>query len=96
MPNGPDTPDDPSEDLLRAAVIAALDRTLGLMERPDTGRAILTGQDVRLDALDLDSLGAYEIVFELEETLGRPVPPATVLQAETVAGLIANLRALPA
>lgn len=92
MQHGPDAEGDP----LRAAVIAALDRTLGLMDRPDTARAMLTGQDVRLDALDLDSLAAYEIVLDLEDALGRPVPPATVLQAETVAGLIANLRTLPA
>lgn len=74
---------------IRQSVLAALDTTTGLMNRPDLAVIALSGGDFPLASLDIDSLSAYEVIMQLEEEFEVEIAPAAVLASETLSDLIA-------
>lgn len=50
--------------------------------------------ETRLQDLGLDSLGAVELVFEIEARFGIEVPAARARELETVAAVLLGLREL--
>ena len=52
---------------VRDTVIRALDRSSGLLSDPELARLALGGHDLDLARLELDSLGRFEVMMQLEE-----------------------------
>ena len=73
---------------IRNAVIAALDQTTGLMDRPSLASVVLSGGDFALAELDIDSLSTYEIIMQLEDALGIDISPAAIASTTTLADLV--------
>ena len=48
---------------IRRSVLAALDTTTGVLDRPKFAALALSGGDFALADLDLDSLSAYEVIM---------------------------------
>ena len=76
---------------LRATVIAALDRVTGVMNQPDTARALMAGDDLLFDTLDIDSLSLMEMVMALEDALGIELDGDEVAATRSVDGLVTFL-----
>lgn len=72
----------------RSIVIAALDKTTGLMNSPTLAPIILSGGDFDLSELGVDSLTTYEIIMLLEDEIGVEIAPATLISAKTLSELI--------
>jgi acyl carrier protein len=81
------------KDDVRDAVIAALDRATGVLNRPEHARALMAGGDLRFDAIGIDSLSLFEMIMEVEERLGLELDADLVAGQESVAGLVAYLKA---
>jgi acyl carrier protein len=73
---------------LRATVIAALDSVTGVMNQPDTARALMAGGDLLFDTLDIDSLSLMEMVMALEDALGIELDGDEVAATRSVDGLV--------
>ena len=52
------------------------------------------GADVPLESLGLDSLGALELVFEIEEAFGVSVPDERIPELKTVRAVCDGIEAL--
>jgi acyl carrier protein len=52
------------------------------------------GEDSKLDELGLDSLGALELVFEIEEEFGIKVPDERIPELRTVRAVCDGIEAL--
>ena len=52
------------------------------------------GADVPLESLGLDSLGALELVFEIEEAFGISVPDERIPELKTVRAVCDGIEAL--
>jgi acyl carrier protein len=74
---------------IRQSVLAALDQTCGLMDRPSLVPIALSGEDFPLSDLDIDSLSTYEIVMLLEDEFGIDIPPTAVASSTTLDDLVA-------
>ncbi len=74
---------------IRQSVLAALDQTCGLMDRPSLVPIVLSGGDFALSDLDIDSLSTYEIVMLLEDEFGIDFPPLAVSSSTTLGDLVA-------
>ncbi|AZL59566.1 hypothetical protein EI545_12410 [Tabrizicola piscis] len=73
---------------VRPAVIAALDKTSGLLDRPSLASLALSGGDFDLSELDIDSLATYEIIMQLEDEFGIDLPPASIASTTTLCDLV--------
>ena len=73
---------------VRRSVLAALDSTAGLMDRPTLAAVALSGGNFPLAALDIDSLSAYEVIMQLEEEYEVEIAPAAVLAAVSLSDLV--------
>ncbi|MCX7289381.1 MAG: phosphopantetheine-binding protein [Rhodobacterales bacterium] len=73
---------------IRRVVIAALDKSVGLLDRPSLAPVALSGGDFALSELDIDSLSTYEIIMQLEDELGIDLPPAAVASTTTLDDLV--------
>ncbi|MDB5657837.1 MAG: hypothetical protein JWS10_452 [Cypionkella sp.] len=74
---------------IRQSVLAALDQTCGLMDRPSLAPIALSGGDFSLSDLDIDSLSTYEIIMQLEDEFGIDIPPVALASAASLADLVA-------
>ena len=73
---------------VRSAVIAALDETCGLLNRPQLAGQALSGGDFALADLDIDSLSTYEVIMSLEESLGIELEPAVIFSSVMLSDVI--------
>jgi acyl carrier protein len=73
---------------IRQSVIAALDQTAGLMDRPSLAPLALSGGNFALSELDIDSLSAYEIIMQLEDEFSIDIAPTTIAAATTLDDLV--------
>lgn len=76
---------------IRAVVIDALDASAGVRGNPVFAGAIARGEDVRFDALELDSLTRFEVMMHLEEALGIELDDDEVEGAGTLDALVHHL-----
>lgn len=74
--------------LTREVVVAALQQSVGLMDRPHLAKSVLRGDDIRLEELDIDSLSTYEVILHIEEAFDVEIPPSSVIASETLSDLI--------
>lgn len=73
---------------VRNIVIAALEKTTGLMNSPTLAPIILSGGDFDLSELGVDSLTTYEIIMLLEDEVGVEIAPSTLMSAKTLSELV--------
>ena len=73
---------------IRRSVLAALDTTTGVLDRPKFAALALSGGDFALADLDLDSLSAYEVIMALEDEYAVNIAPAAVLSSHMLSDLI--------
>ncbi len=76
---------------VRDAVIMALDKTCGLMERSSLVKKLNSDQDFDLLELDLDSLSSYEVIMQIEDALEVDLEPSIVLSSQTFSELLMNI-----
>lgn len=77
---------------IRAVVIAALDKAIGVLNTPATARALMGGQDLAFDAVEIDSLSLMEMVMQIEDVLGVELDADEVVAQQSVDGLVAYLK----
>lgn len=76
---------------IKSVVIAALDRAIGVMNTPATARALMRGQDLTFDTVEIDSLSVMEMVMQIEDVLGVELDADEVVAQQSVDGLVAFL-----
>jgi acyl carrier protein len=54
----------------REIVIAALHRSIGLLNDPVLAPRVLAGDDLPFSALEMDSLDLFEVIMEIEDRMG--------------------------
>lgn len=80
----------------RSTVVAALQKTVGLMNNPVVAPQVLAGEDIDLAQVDLDSLGLFEVIMEIEDRLGLQLDADDVAAQPTLNALVAYLDGLRA
>jgi acyl carrier protein len=78
---------------IRDVAIRALDRATGFLSDPELARLALSGQDIDLARLELDSLGRFEAMMEIEEKLGIEIDDDEIGEIDCLNGLVAFLQA---
>jgi acyl carrier protein len=73
---------------IRKVVITALDVVSGVMDRPDTARPLMAGQDLAFDLVEIDSLSVLEMVMQIEDALGVELDADEVAAQGSVDGLV--------
>lgn len=79
-------------DAIRDTVIAALNSATGVLNKPQFARPLMSGGDVRFDAMEIDSLSLFEIIMEVEERLGIELDADLVAGQESVCGFVDYLK----
>lgn len=80
-----------ADDHIRALLIDALDASAGVRGNPAFATALARGEDIRLEALELDSLTRFEVMMQLEEALGIELDDDEVAAAGSLEGLVSHL-----
>lgn len=78
----------------RAVVVAALQKTMGLMNNPAVAPLVLAGKDIDLSQIDLDSLDLFEVIMEIEDRLGLQLDADDVAGQPTLHALVVYLDSL--
>lgn len=78
---------------IRDTVIRALDKASGFLSDPELARLALSGQDLDLDRLELDSLGRFTAMMEIEEQLSIEVDDDEISGLATLDQLVAFVAA---
>lgn len=76
---------------VREIVIKALDRAAGLLTEPGTARLVMTGGDLDLAGLELDSLTNLELIMEIEDIFGIELDAEIVAAQQTLNALVAHI-----
>ena len=74
---------------VRDIVIRALDKASGFLSDPEMALLALSGQDLALDRLELDSLSRFEAMMEIEDRLSIEVDDDEVDGLTTLDALVA-------
>jgi acyl carrier protein len=54
----------------RDIVIAALHKSIGLLNDPGHAPAVLAGKDLEFSRIEIDSLDLFEVIMEIEDRMG--------------------------
>ena len=74
---------------VRDIVIRALHNASGFLSDPEMARLALSGEDLALDRLELDSLSRFEVMMEIEERLSIEVDDDEIDGLTTLDALVA-------
>jgi acyl carrier protein len=78
---------------LRDMVLAALNKATGLLNIPEFARTVLSGRDLTLDQIEMDSMTMMEVIMYLEERLGIDLEADKISEQGSVNQLVEYLRA---
>jgi acyl carrier protein len=78
---------------VRALVINTLDEVAGVRSNAAFARALQTGDDISLDALEVDSLSRFEAIMRIEEDLSIEIDDDEMVEQQTLNRLIAFIEA---
>lgn len=73
-------------DKIRDLVVRALDDAVGILRDPVRGPAVLRGEDLKFEDLDLDSLSTFEMLMFIEDELDIEIE---LDEVETLSGVAA-------
>lgn len=74
---------------VREVVIRALHKASGFLSDPEMARLALSGGDLELDRLELDSLSRFEAMMDIEERLSIEVDDDEIEGLATLDALVA-------
>ncbi|MCR8725578.1 acyl carrier protein [Frigidibacter sp. ROC022] len=73
---------------VRTVVVNALDKTINVRGNPAFAKALVAGEDIKLDDLDIDSLSRMETIMLIEEAFDIEIDDDEVVEQETLNSLI--------
>lgn len=76
---------------IRDTVVRALDEAVGIMRDPESGPALLRGEDVQFSNIEIDSLSMFEMLMFIEEELGIDIDLDEVEGLPSVDALVRHL-----
>lgn len=75
----------------RDIVIAALHKSVGLLDDPKHAPAVLGGEDLIFSEIELDSLDLFEVIMEIEDRMGLELDADDVADQPSLHALVAFL-----
>ncbi|MEO8243415.1 MAG: acyl carrier protein [bacterium] len=77
----------------RDIVVAALHKSIGLLNDPIHAPQILAGHDLEFSEIELDSLDLFEVIMEIEDRMGLELDADDVAAQPSLHALVAFLNA---
>jgi len=75
----------------RDIVIAALHKSVGILNDPSHAPALLSGKDLDFRQVEIDSLDLFEVIMEIEDRMGLMLDADDVAQQPSLDALVAYL-----
>lgn len=75
----------------REIVVAALHKSIGVLDDPAHAPAILAGKDIEFSRIEIDSLDLFEVIMEIEDRMGLMLDADDVAAQPSLDALVAYL-----
>lgn len=72
----------------RDIVVAALHKSIGLLNDPTHAPSVLAGNDLSFSELELDSLDLFEVIMEIEDRMGLQLDADDVAAQQSLHALV--------